>query len=450
MPRAVKVPAGVDASGRDASLWGMTFDTAQGLLTEMERQSGRQWQMVGRGVKQRRAKCLSGAGAEPYRRPPVLSWACECEVYVEIKVSSPPGVCVSLNPVAVHGTSEVFCLPESNIHHCVTVTLAAEGSDTTRLSACMDRRTTPGVVAAAFNCVKVGTRLYVPTHTYNQTLTRIVPVMLVNDMDTGVWHEEAWCKGGPTVDCQLWAMGHYIYALGHTEPSPESKVARGYTCFRRYDTDQRRWTAIGLPTILGGVTRVRGTTNGQCIRHPFPDELSLRPSDQQCAVAVVTDTAYVFCCKATSIAVVTAYRHKSRPSGGWWKCRSHYARHTLFKTYICQMQRARGEKGLTLISAIVCGRRIVLVDKPPNARGRGTNQQSNITTYYAVFDTISEEWCEWDDLGIDNHVVQAEDGRIVYTQREKGREGPRLQVFSQAEVDPTLLYPHPDMRWAEY
>ncbi|GCA62089.1 hypothetical protein KIPB_001144 [Kipferlia bialata] len=84
MPRAVKVPAGAEECGLDASIWGMTFDTAEECLAEMERQSGKQWEMVGKGVKQRRVKCLSGTGPEPYRKPPVVGWNCVSSMWMSL------------------------------------------------------------------------------------------------------------------------------------------------------------------------------------------------------------------------------------------------------------------------------------------------------------------------------------------------------------------------------
>ncbi|GCA62008.1 hypothetical protein KIPB_000579 [Kipferlia bialata] len=47
--RAVKVPAGVEESGVDASLWGETYETTADLVYALEEASGRRWAVAGKG-----------------------------------------------------------------------------------------------------------------------------------------------------------------------------------------------------------------------------------------------------------------------------------------------------------------------------------------------------------------------------------------------------------------
>ncbi|GCA62090.1 hypothetical protein KIPB_001145 [Kipferlia bialata] len=293
--------------------------------------------------------------------------------------------------------------------------------------------------------VRVGNRLYVPRLIYNQTLTDTVATMVVYELDTGEWHYDNWCKeDGPGVDCLLWAMDNNIYALGHQAAGTGAQNTRGDTAFQRYDTDTHKWYSAYIPHTLGGF--VKGTTTQE--RHPFPDSLSLQPSDNQCTVAVVAGSAYVFLCsEQRALAWVAAYTPRLHKGCHHckWRFRTYEARCSLhYHTQIGRMLRAKGGGTYSLTSSIVCGRYIVLVSTLPVRNARFPNPK--VTTYLPVFDTISSKWQEWNDLGIDNHVVQAESGLIVYTQREKNRQ----HVFSQAEVDHTLLYPDPDLRWAQY
>ncbi|GIQ80268.1 hypothetical protein KIPB_001041 [Kipferlia bialata] len=310
--------------------------------------------------------------------------------------------------------SHVFCVPVTSTDiECVTLTLPTTyGEETMQAS--------PAAISPSFlrgdECVTltVGTRLYV-TKKRSFGGGRL---FAAHEMDTGDWKVMTWYKGATDPDPFIWAIGDCIYSLGLDKIMGQP----GQAVFKKYDTGSRVWTALDLPEYVG---RLMGTLQG--------------PSSR--LVTVVNDAAYVMITHVVDTrssdpdlseqSGIRGFFCYSPVSG--WLDLTDTVRHTLLHSVKPRTFAHHSVAHVKQIHrALVCGQYIVYVRPTPS---------------FPVYDTVSSEWTEWSALDMHGtQFTQAGDGRIFYAQTPTNQS--TKQSFSLAEVEPSLIYPHPDVRWA--